>query len=166
MNRAVRGLILTAMVLGGCQAAHDVAVTSYRVATAPVRFVRDRFERPAPTTTTTTTTTTTLSDVTAPGEPVPPPGSPPPQRVASKMRPLATVTPSAARKTTAKTKPKPSPSPRGDSAELEFPTAKPVAGKPGYVYSPFDPDKYVDVSGYARGSKVKDPYSGKIFLVP
>jgi len=49
---------------------------------------------------------------------------------------------------------------------LEFPTAKPVDGKPGYVYSPFDSGKYVDVSGYAPGSKVKDPYSGKIFLVP
>ena len=36
----------------------------------------------------------------------------------------------------------------------------------GYVYSPFDPGKYVDVSGYAPGSKVKDPYSGKIFKVP
>jgi hypothetical protein len=41
-----------------------------------------------------------------------------------------------------------------------------VEGKPGYVYSPFDPGKYVDVSGYAPGSKVKDPYSGKIFKVP
>jgi hypothetical protein len=41
-----------------------------------------------------------------------------------------------------------------------------VEGKPGYVYSPFDPGKYVDVSGYTPGSKVKDPYSGKIFLVP
>ena len=25
---------------------------------------------------------------------------------------------------------------------------------------------YVDVTGYASGQKVKDPYSGKIFLVP
>jgi hypothetical protein len=49
---------------------------------------------------------------------------------------------------------------------LEFPTARPVEGKSGFVYSPFDPSKYVDVSGYAPGSKVKDPYSGKIFLVP
>jgi hypothetical protein len=49
---------------------------------------------------------------------------------------------------------------------VTFPTAKPVPGKSGYVYSPSDPNKYVDVSGYAAGSKVKDPYSGKIFLVP
>ena len=39
--------------------------------------------------------------------------------------------------------------------------------KPGYVFSPFDPGGgYVDVNGYSPGQKVKDPYSGKIFLVP
>jgi hypothetical protein len=37
---------------------------------------------------------------------------------------------------------------------------------PGYVFSPAQPTKYVDVSGYAHGSKVKDPYSGEIFIVP
>jgi hypothetical protein len=63
-------------------------------------------------------------------------------------------------------KPRPESTPRPASSELEFPTAKPVEGKPGYVYSPFDPGKYVDVSGYPSGSKVKDPYSGKIFKVP
>jgi hypothetical protein len=42
-----------------------------------------------------------------------------------------------------------------------------VPGKPGYVFSPFDPSGgYVDVNGYSPGQKVKDPYSGKIFLVP
>jgi hypothetical protein len=50
--------------------------------------------------------------------------------------------------------------------EQTFPTAKPVPDKPGYVYSPFEPTKYVDVTGYEPGSKVKDPYSGKIFQVP
>jgi hypothetical protein len=48
----------------------------------------------------------------------------------------------------------------------EFPTARPVPNKPGFVFSPSDPSKYVDVSGYPSGSKVKDPYSGKIFTVP
>lgn len=48
-----------------------------------------------------------------------------------------------------------------------LPYAKPVPGKPGYVFSPFDPNGgYVDVTGFAPGSKVKDPYSGKIFRVP
>jgi hypothetical protein len=61
----------------------------------------------------------------------------------------------------------PHPSPAAaPTSSLDFPTAKRVEGKPGYVYSPFEDGKYVDVSGYAAGSKVKDPYSGKIFLVP
>ncbi|HSV62527.1 MAG TPA: hypothetical protein VLH83_04215, partial [Chthoniobacterales bacterium] len=56
---------------------------------------------------------------------------------------------------------------RTASTQSQIPTAKPVPGKPGYVFSPFDPSGgYVDVTGYASGQKVKDPYSGKIFLVP
>jgi hypothetical protein len=48
-----------------------------------------------------------------------------------------------------------------------LPYAKPVPGKPGYVFSPFDKNGgYVDVTGYSPGQKVKDPYTGKIFLVP
>jgi hypothetical protein len=64
-------------------------------------------------------------------------------------------------------KSKPSSSPRNATTQTQFPTAKPVPGKPGYVFSPFDPSGgYVDVTGYTSGQKVKDPYSGKIFLVP
>lgn len=165
MNAAVRSFILTAIALGGCQTAHDVAVTSYRVATAPVRYVRDRIDT-SPPTTTTTITTTTVSDVTTPGEPVPPPVSDSGQRsVASRPRSSSSASSGGTpKKTTAKSKP--SASPRSATSQAEFPTGKPVAGKPGYVYSPSDPGKYVDVSGYAAGSKVKDPYSGKIFLVP
>jgi hypothetical protein len=67
-------------------------------------------------------------------------------------------------KRTSQTTPKTAATPPAHA--VSFPTAKPVPDKPGYVYSPSDPGKYVDVSGYAPGSKVKDPYSGKIFLVP
>jgi hypothetical protein len=53
------------------------------------------------------------------------------------------------------------------NSAAQFPVAKPVPGKPGYVFSPYDPNGgYVDVTGYQSGSKVKDPYSQKIFLVP
>jgi len=50
--------------------------------------------------------------------------------------------------------------------QAQFPVARAVPGKPGYVYSPYDSSKYVDVTGYTPGSKVKDPYVQKIFIVP
>ena len=43
------------------------------------------------------------------------------------------------------------------NSAAQFPVAKAVPGKPGYVFSPYDPNGgYVDVSGYPAGSKVKD----------
>ena len=49
----------------------------------------------------------------------------------------------------------------------ELPYAKAVAGKPGFVTSPYDPYKgYIDVRGFPPGTEVKDPYSGKTFLLP
>jgi hypothetical protein len=49
----------------------------------------------------------------------------------------------------------------------ELPYAKPVPGKQGFVTSPYDPYKgYIDVRGFPPGTEVKDPYSGKTFLVP
>ena len=59
-----------------------------------------------------------------------------------------------------------SPSPLTSSSPM-FPTAKAVPGKPGYVFSPFDTKgRYIDVSGYPPGSKAKDPWTNKIFIVP
>jgi hypothetical protein len=43
----------------------------------------------------------------------------------------------------------------------------PVPGKTGFVTSPFSPQSgYIDVRGFAPGTPVKDPYTGKIFLTP
>jgi len=43
----------------------------------------------------------------------------------------------------------------------------PVPGKKGFVTSPFSPDAgYIDVRGFAPGTPVKDPYTGKVFLAP
>ena len=48
------------------------------------------------------------------------------------------------------------------------PVAKPAPNKPGFVYNPFDPNSKVllDVRGKASGTKLKDPFSGKLFIVP
>jgi hypothetical protein len=53
-------------------------------------------------------------------------------------------------------------------ARADVPVAKSVPNKPGYVYNPFDRNSKVllNVSGKASGTKVKDPTSGKIFIVP
>lgn len=53
-------------------------------------------------------------------------------------------------------------------AKAGLPFGIPVPGRKGMVSSPYLPeeDKYIDVSGFATGSIVKDPYTGKFFLVP
>src|SRR5262249_3560681 len=43
----------------------------------------------------------------------------------------------------------------------------PVPGKQGFVTSQFSPNSgYIDVRGFAPGTPVRDPYSGKVFLTP
>ena len=51
-------------------------------------------------------------------------------------------------------------------ARGDYPYGVPVPNKPGFVRSPYSPDKLTHVRGYAPGTEVKDPYTGKIFLVP
>jgi hypothetical protein len=59
------------------------------------------------------------------------------------------------------------PTPVPASTPRDIPYGTPVPGKPGFVTSPHSPTAgYVDVKGFPPGSEVKDPYSGKIFLVP
>jgi hypothetical protein len=63
----------------------------------------------------------------------------------------------------------PAPAPTAASTQAakgDYPYGVPVPGKPGFVRSPYSPDKMTDVRGYAPGTEVKDPYTQKIFLVP
>jgi hypothetical protein len=118
-----------------------------------------------------------------------PPPPPPPQST----RPQPTKTPPATRRSTSRAAPASAATPtavaqpshppkegeltgtmRGVSAaDIEktkagLPYGIPVPGRKGMVTSPYTPDdgKYVDVTDFASGSVVKDPYTGKFFLVP
>jgi hypothetical protein len=142
------------MMLAGCGVARDAAVTSYHVATAPVRLVARQFEDSPP-------ANSTTSDVDVPGHPVAASTPKPMPRVAAKTRANERSNPAQTAAQKSKTAPN-----AAASTQPQFPVATPVPGKPGYVFSPYDGSKYVDVSGYTSGSKVKDPYAQKIFVVP
>jgi hypothetical protein len=108
-------------------------------------------------------------------------------------RPQPTKTSHTARRPTSRTSPgaaatesavaQPSNSPKEEestgtvrgvsAADLEkvkagLPYGIPVPGRKAMVTSPYTPEegKYVDVTGFESGSVVKDPYTGKFFLVP
>jgi hypothetical protein len=55
-----------------------------------------------------------------------------------------------------------------EKAKAGLPYGIPVPGRRGIVTSPYLPeeDKYIDVTDFGSGSVVKDPYTGKFFLVP
>jgi hypothetical protein len=176
MNLFERAMVLGAVLLAGCgttrnvavssyHVTRDVAVGSYRVATAPVHYALRRHSNEP-------TMVGIESDVTQPGYPAASTqvaSAPQPRRKADTTRsqkPRRTTPPVAYSETT-QPEPKPSPPAQASSTSTAFPTAKAVPDKPGYVFSPFDSSgRYVDVSGYTSGTKVKDPWTEKIFVVP
>lgn len=69
------------------------------------------------------------------------------------------------------TSPTPSSLPRAatqaPASRRDLPYGVPIPGRPGFVTSPYSPDQgMVDVRGFGKGTEVKDPYSGKHFLIP
>ncbi len=186
MKRLILVLLPALFALPACETAHQAAVSTFRVVDAPAAYVRRRLDVDGQTQTTTTTSETTYSDTAGypPQQPYPVQTQPyqervqpPPPPVQSQRRvvtqereraPEPTATPGIVRR---ENNPPPSrdsesaPEPQAQKSELPY--AKPVPGKPGFVFSPYDKNGgYVDVKGYNPGQKVKDPYSGKIFLVP
>lgn len=180
MNVLERAMLLGAVLLAGCgttrnvavssyHVTRDVAVGSYRVATAPVHYALRRHSNEP---TMVGTTDAVETDVTQPGHPAASTqvaSAPEPGRKAEPTRsqkPRKTTPPVAYRETT-QPELKPAPPIQASSTSTAFPTAKAVPDKPGYVFSPFDSSgRYVDVSGYTPGTKVKDPWTDKIFIVP
>ena len=48
-----------------------------------------------------------------------------------------------------------------------LPFGKRIVGRPGFVLSPYAPEKGpIDVRKFAPGDGVKDPFTGKTFIVP
>ena len=127
------------------------------------------------------------------GQSISKPLQPQPEPQPQSTRPQPTKTPHATRRPTSRAAPAAAAAPPGvakpshSSKEEEFtgtvrgvsaadmekakaglPYGIPVPGRKGMVTSPYTPDegKYVDVTDFASGSIVKDPYTGKLFLVP
>lgn len=176
MKRPILASLLALFALTSCETAHNAAVTTFRVIDTPANYVRRKLavdEQPQPTPTTEATAN--------PGAAAPPPAEGPPVQaqhpVATndrELQPIPEARPTATPQGNTSTAPprtsKPPASTTAQAASSQTsdpPYAKPVPGKPGYVFSPYDSNGgYVDVTGYSPGQKVRDPYSGKIFLVP
>ncbi len=59
------------------------------------------------------------------------------------------------------------PSSQATESPAPLPYGTSVPGKPGFATSPYAPDAgYVDLRGFTRDQSVRDPYTGKMFLVP
>jgi hypothetical protein len=161
MYRAAGILLLALIALPSCNTARDVAETSAHVATAPARFVGRRIHGSGE-----NEDLTNQIYEAPPVQQSPPTVRATPPGVRQQERAVTSST-SSSRPSAPTASATPTPAPRTTTSTAQFPVAKPVPGKPGYVFSPYDPNGgYVDVTGYQSGSKVKDPYSQKIFLVP
>jgi hypothetical protein len=57
--------------------------------------------------------------------------------------------------------------PKTKEGKTDLRYGTPVPGKQGFVTNPDNPDGgYIDVRGISPGTKVKDPYTGKVILTP
>ena len=180
MKRTILALLFVPLVLPSCQTAHNAAVSTFRVVDAPNAYLRRKLgvnqEQPGATPAAGTETVNSDTASIPPQQPSPvqqpaPPVQTPGQVAAAGREPEppgAGPADAPQVSSTRTTEPKPSATPQAASTQTgDLPYGKPVPGKPGYVFSPYDKTGgYVDVTGFTPGQKVKDPYSGKIFLVP
>jgi hypothetical protein len=95
-----------------------------------------------------------------------------PTSAAAVLRPSISQAPAARTEvasnaiTPAPTTPTTLPEKRSVEETAALPYARPVPGKPGFVYSPFDEKFLIDVRGAPPGTVVNDPNAGKAFRVP
>lgn len=139
---------------------------------------------PPPTTTAPTPVLRTNPAVTAPSAPrtyvaaTPPPAAPKPtakveQKIASgppsspAPKPKADAPGSGSAPSPYTPPPTPAPKPPAVVSSAEIPYGEAIAGRPGFVHSPFAAkNQIVDVTGLRAGQEVKCPFSGKLFRVP
>ncbi len=160
--------LIVAGTFVGCRATQRVAQTSVDFATAPVRLVRHGFHRDGE---------RQGREEVYEGVPIAAEAPPAPNRSLRRGRssaiarenqiPAVSTTPVGVSRAPAPPAPSPAAQPAAPPAvtSAEFPTAKAVPEKPGFVYSPFD-GTMIDVTGFASGAKAKDPGNNKIFIVP
>ena len=111
-------------------------------------------------------TTRTAATRPAPATQYPPPTQPFDPNASTTTTTTTTTPPIDPADTTAAASTPPTTTTSTTQARGDYPYGVPVPDKPGFVRSPYSPDKLTDVRGYAPGTEVKDPYTGKIFLVP
>lgn len=152
MNALVRILMLAPILVGGCRATQDVAASSYHV-TRGAAVGSYKVARAVAVGSYRVATAPVHYSTRKRGD------------QSSTM--VGTETPSDVTNPGQSQSSTSVPSSRASAPSTAFPTGKLVPGKPGYVFSPFDKEgRYVDVSGFPSGTKVKDPWTDKIFLVP
>jgi hypothetical protein len=70
-------------------------------------------------------------------------------------------------KTLHQQKGKPSSSPSTNAPRKSYVYGIPIQGKPGFVRSPYAPSKgEIDIRRYPKGTQLKCPFTGKIFIAP
>ena len=135
--------LLSIFVLGACETDYDDVEVAERERGGFRPPVEERESRQPASRSTTRQETTTTTEIE---EPV--------------SAPTTSSTTTEVTETPVTTAPPPTP-----AGNYEY--GKQVPGKPGFVTSPHSPySGYVDVRGFPPGTEVKDPYTGKIFLVP
>jgi hypothetical protein len=166
MNRTILVLLLTPL-FPSCETAHNAAVATFHVIDAPAAYVRRKIDEEPQTTTTTTEAQVYSNTAANPPSASYPVQPPPPAQTQSRIvteepsppaegEPGPTATPRAAQsEKVSRTQPTDSSvAHTASSQNTDIPYGKPVPGKPGYVFSPFDKNGgYVDVTGYSRGRR-------------
>lgn len=104
----------------------------------------------------------TTVDMTPPerkSERTPEPDAPAPEATEKSAPPVEKYTPPVEKTTPPPVETKP-------AGREDLPYGTPIVGKKGFVYSPYYTTGEVDVQGIASGTKVRCPYTKKIFRVP